>query len=748
MSSPSMNCADKLAAWDQPEETLEPDNGPEPLRIPCSIQPHGALVVLDLDGHVLQASSNLTALLGVSASTFSTELARTLARTAPGDALSGGRTALEWEFPAGTCTVVGHQLSGTWVCELEPELTGVSPLRALRAINQLSQRLAQAEDEASVFAIAVNAVAEIIGFDRVMAYVFDDEGHGSVDSEVVRDGVERYLGLRFPATDIPLQARKLYALEHTRLIADVGAQSVPIEPRINPVTGRPLNMSFCHLRSVSMAHLQYLRNIGVHATCSLSVVVDGELVALIEAHHLAPRGLDANTRSACEMVSRLLSTHISQLRYEARRTERNRQLSAQIDLVCELGGSEGIKPEVWQKAFTLVQADALLIRTRQGNELIGTTPAQLEQLWALGDRLHRDNPQQITDLTNTQAFEPQLNGGGLLLVPIQEDWWIAWYRQPQDQVVRWAGVPDQPDAPLTPRQSFSAWQKAVAGCAERWQGGDLEMAELLRRGFRARLGESSESGDSFERAMSQMREYVVFLEEQNRALGNANADLRQFARIASHDMRGPLRTIQSFLPMIRQRIGPWLTGEAEHWMNFVDSAAAAMHRLQDGLWTYSNIKHDEPIQCIALGPLVDEIVASLAGGLEDVDLTISALPETRGIASQLEMLFRNLIQNAAKYREPSRRLKLIIDHRQDDGVNIFSVTDNGMGFPPAASEQIFDLFSRLHPKVSDGDGLGLAICKRIVHHHRGWIRAHADPGQGATFEFLLREPATDLQPAS
>jgi hypothetical protein len=150
----------------------------------------------------------------------------------------------------------------------------------------------------------------ITGFGRVKAYRFDADGNGQVLAEVADPGYPRYLGLCFPASDIPRQARELYRVNRIRVIEDANYQAVPLVPAANPRTGKPLDMSFAALRSVSPVHLQYMRNMGTLASMSLSIVVDGQLWGLVSCHHEQPRPVDLRTRTACELLASVLSLQI------------------------------------------------------------------------------------------------------------------------------------------------------------------------------------------------------------------------------------------------------------------------------------------------------------------------------------------------------------------------------------------------------------------------------------------------------
>ncbi|MFK7988290.1 MAG: ATP-binding protein [Sandaracinaceae bacterium] len=746
-----MTSMDDIDRWLALDENVSLNNcDREAIHIPGTIQPHGVLLVLGLDGRVLQASQNAPADLGLSAP----DVAERVASCCPeifgrAEDRRYRREIQEIQLGGVRYSLSAHRAGGYVLCDLEPVDNSVSPAALLEHINHLSLDLGRAQSVEEVYRFAVESTGRITGFDRVMAYVFDADGHGTVIAEEVGDTRRGLIGLRFPGTDIPQQARRLYALELTRQIVDVEDRPIPILPTLNPITGRPLNMAFSQLRSISPIHVEYLKNMGVSASFSISVVVQGELVALIACHHFARRRLDAQTRQTCELLSRMVSGNIAARQSEDTRLRRNQQLRAQVTLLCELGERTTqitADSPAWKHAFDFVDAETLLLRAGNAPRFRGEKPAMLETLYGICDRLARESPGELRSTRAVRELAPETEGGGLLLAPFGEGNWVAWYRSAQDQKIRWAGKPENGESKeLTPRRSFELWQEDVKGTCVRWSTSELEMAELLRRGLAARFDDGVPSEGDFEKAMSQLREYVMYLEEHSQALARANLELGQFAHIASHDLRAPLRTIRSFLPLLSEEAGERLNPDEHLWIGYIEEAANTLHRLQEGLGSYAAIEHDQRTGPVDLRALVSGLTRGLAADLDSAQVTIGELPVLDGVPHQLESLFRNLLDNASKYRSPDRSLKIVVDYRTEEGQAVFSVSDNGVGFPPSAEERVFDLFSRLHPESAHGDGLGLALCRRIVHHHRGWIRATSEPGNGSTFEFMLQTPAPEAR---
>ncbi|MEM6731719.1 MAG: hypothetical protein AAF658_09190, partial [Myxococcota bacterium] len=244
-----------IEAWLRPDESLDLNNcDREPIHIPGSVQPVGALVAVDDDGALRLASESFYSLVEPD------EIAALLESLAPlCEKARTARSVTSVDIRGRTFAAIAHTVDGLTVIELEPAPDG-QPLDP-GALADIFAEIESGERLADLLATVTRSVRELIGFDRVMGYVFDDEGHGSVIAEARSSPeVDSFLGLRFPDTDIPQQARRLYAIEWVRQIVDVDAPTSALVPEENPVSGRPLNMAFCQLRSVSPIHLDYLRN--------------------------------------------------------------------------------------------------------------------------------------------------------------------------------------------------------------------------------------------------------------------------------------------------------------------------------------------------------------------------------------------------------------------------------------------------------------------------------------------------------
>lgn len=722
-----------IDTWLRPDESLGLNNcDREAIHVPGSIQPHGALAVFDSQGTLVQQSENLSEWVD---SELLAAIEEELGNGA--EDFDARRESMPLEYDGRRLVAISHRLDGLRIVEFERDEN--NRFDSVSSLVQVFAELSSAKTPVDVFSHAVDGIAELIGFDRVMAYIFDADGNGSVIAESRTADVQSFMGLRFPGTDIPKQARRLYALDWTRQVVDADAKPVPLTPSENPMLGRPLNMAFCQLRSVSPIHLEYLRNMGVAASFSISVIVEGELVGLIACHHSEPKTIPFARRQACELLGRHLSQRVEYLNAVVERETKTRRIGTQVELLSRLTGTEGLTAQnsAWSEIRGFVEASALLVFLNNERVVVPSDFSLEESVWGVGQTLAESSSELCHSVTDMKTVHDGAAEGGLLVVPVVGAGWLGWYREPVDQMVLWAGKPEAGgEKDLSPRKSFEAYREVMRGQCESWSIEDVNVAEILRRGLRARFSAGEVEADSFEQVLGHMREYVSLLEDTNRNLSSVNEDLRQFAYAASHDFKAPLRTIRSFLPLIQRDLDE-APERTRSWFEYVNTAAESLHRLQNGLWAFSRVNRDTDFTTADLGEIVKRVLGSLAADLRDAKTTVGAMPQVHGVPEQLETVLRNLVENASKYRSEERPLKIGIHASREPTGWLISVSDNGIGFPPSAQTKVFELFSRLHTEHRDGDGLGLALCRRILNHHHGWIAAESDPDQGSTFRFML-----------
>lgn len=463
----------------------------EPIHRPGSIQPHGVLLVVD-HGRIVAASANAGALIEVAGGVLGRSVAEVVgdgvaqwlgAEQAADDPMApggshqvlelGGRVVDAVVRPAQVDAVPGDR----WLLELEPRPAGPEHDHGSRFTAQLGEVLAGLEridDLGSLLPFAATTLRRLTGYDRVMVYRFAPDGSGTVVAERHGAGLEPLLGLHYPATDIPQQARQMYLQSWLRMIVDIDADPVPIEPGFTGDLTRSV------LRSAAPVHLQYLRNMGVQATLVLSLIVDDALWGLIACHHYGrSRQLTPPLRAAGELLARLLSLQIGSLEARSRDARLGELGQRHGRLLGRLTGAEDLARELAlaeDELLGLADAAGVLVRLEGHTAVYGEVPDP-----ATADALVAEVVRSARPLVcdHLGAIEPvataaERGGGaslgelaGVLGVPVGERTGDAllWFRREQVAEVTWAGRPDKPDAGevLTPRASFDSWSETVRG---------------------------------------------------------------------------------------------------------------------------------------------------------------------------------------------------------------------------------------------------------------------------------------------
>ena len=467
------------------------------LHLADSIQPFGAMIVLDAHDTIVAASENTAAYLGTPPEGLLGSDARRTCAALDLPALradaptSSGDDAIRLHL--GTVQVQGRPLSlaahargDHLVLEFADAGTDDTSLVDAGAVLQrLTARLEDAEEPAAVASLLLDAIADLAGFDRAMVYRFLPEWHGEVLDERLADGMTGYRGLRFPAGDIPENARRLYRLKRQRIIADARATSVPL---LGVRAGMVLDLAGSELRAVHPVHLEYLANMGVVASFSVSIVTRGRLWGMIACHHRAPRSLGFVTRQACEMASTIASLQIANLERAShlREHDRLRFVLERVWAEAERDGRIDVRA-LLPRLRSVFQADGAV--AWWGGEVISDghvpPPGTLHRLRALDAERPADAVHAASRVPPELADDPEAAraASGYLHVPLEQDTSIALLRREQVASVAWAGRPPDdaaPDHRLGPRTSFAIWREATRGHAHPWSAAAVEVAEEVR----------------------------------------------------------------------------------------------------------------------------------------------------------------------------------------------------------------------------------------------------------------------------
>ncbi len=732
----------------------------EPIHTPGSIQPHGFLLTLSDSLEVLQASANLGDWTGFG---VQDALGRPLAevigeeavlRLAPElDAKLGARPYYVGAVTLGNgrhFDVLGHKWDEVTFLEFEPvERTGPADFRHLYSlIGDFLMKVNDSDSIESLARLACQHVRSVTGFGRVLVYQFDADGHGHVTAEAKQDDYASYLGQHFPASDIPAQARELYALSGIRLIQDANYTPAPLVPPLNPATGQPNDLSFAVLRSVSPVHLQYMRNMHTLASMSVSLMVKGKLWGLISCHNEDPRLVNFEKRTACEQLGQILALCIESREDAA---ELNFRLDLRRIMVSMLAGltqgSDFIEnlSSVFPELLRFARATGAAVVVDERILTYGDTPEQddIQDLvdWlavhAHGDMFHTDNLSSVYP----QGGHMARNASGVMALPISRihKHYLLWFRPEYVHTIEWAGNPHDKlvqsaaagiPMQLSPRTSFAAWRETIHGTSVPWHGGEIELALEFRTAL---------LGIALERA-----EQMAELAEE---LSRSNKELEAFSYSVSHDLRAPLRHIVGFADLLIESAGSEDGQQRQRFLKNIKEAARLAGKLVDDLLSFSqmgraSLRPTEVDMNDLVAACIDKVALEARG--RNIEWDIAPLPEVWVDPTFLHLAMVNLLSNAVKFtgqRDPAVIRVSAEDHPHE---TVFHVADNGAGFNMEYVHKLFGVFQRLH-RMEDfqGTGIGLANVRRIVERHNGRVWAHSVQGEGATFSFALPKQPTN-----
>ena len=729
----------------------------EPIHIPGAIQSHGALIACRGDQLIIQqASQNTLAYLGTSVDDLLETSAFALFDEATGERLRqrtavppGPRpsmresTAMSFATRGGIGgTAVFHRSGDVQIIEIE----GGQGADAGTFDPRLRASLVPLQRAHGVEALCHSAVREVrslSGFDRVMVYRFDTDWNGQVVAEARREDLEPFLGLHYPASDIPPQARRLYAENWVRLIADVNYVPVPLSPVLDPVSGAPLDLSHAALRSVSPIHIEYLRNMGVTASMSISLVIDGELRGLIACHHYSgPHVLRFQLRDTVEYLGQALSWHLRALESvadaeSARRAHEHesvvvRTLALEDDLVDGLASPP---------MLSLAGAAGMVALVEGATRSIGRVPSA-EQITALVKWLGSE-PREVFATDRLAAHFPEASGwddvaAGLVAVALSAELgeWLLWFRPSTERTVDWAGdprknvVPGDGVAPdrLSPRGSFALWRETVKGRSQPWERWQIEAASNVRRVV-----------------LAGVRKRASTLRAMNETLMEADRAKDTFIAMVSHELRTPLNAINGWSHLLSSERIP-----KEKWKHAVEVIARnsdTLAHLVDDLLDISRIvggKLSLQVRELEIGTIVQNVVEAVALSAQAKNIRIKTTIDSSGSAilgdpDRLSQVATNLLTNAIKFTPKGGSVKVVVLRHESD-VEL-SVIDSGQGIPADFLPHVFDWFRQADGALNrraGGLGLGLAISRRLVELHGGTITATSEgEGKGASFRVRL-----------
>jgi light-regulated signal transduction histidine kinase (bacteriophytochrome) len=736
-----------------------------------SVQPHGMMFILNAaDLKVLQVSTNTIDSFKILSSGLPTFLPQLfdqesveqiqLLQSEPDLLRDNQPNLLRLSRSLGQQWFDGllHCQGQTLLLELEPLEPESEPhwfnlqLQLQKAITRL-QKVGELKDFLQLAAAEVQAIS---GFDRVMIYQFDAQNAGEVVAEAKRQDLFPYLGLHYPASDIPPQPRQLYAKGLLRYIPDLTAPNVELVP-IQPLLPHPPpDFSFVRLRGTDPCCVQYHHNMGVAAMMVIALIKDQRLWGLISCHHQTPKRVPASVRSSCELMGRFIASELANKVNSEELEDMMRLKLLQSEFVASIAQAEDLKAALTHPAprlLDLVSAQGVAVCLEDEMTLIGATPT-IEQVEALMQWVNEQTDEFLfhTDSLPKHylpALEYKETASGLLLLRISpmRRYSILWFRPEVLQTITWAGDPQAsrqvtPDGQtvLSPRRSFEQWQETVRLTSLPWKASELENAKDLRSAI---VGIVLTKADE--------------LAHMNRELERSNRELESFAYAASHDLKEPLRGIHNYATFLMEDYAELLDEAGIDRLQTLVKLTQRMESLIDVLLKFSQLGQAElQRQPTDLNALLKQVIRVFRISQPQATIEVRIprpLPTVNSDPVLVSEVFSNLLSNAQKYNDKANPWVEVGYFQADElaatqpnltraqPLNrlVFYVRDNGIGIRERHLETIFRLFKRLHPQTmyGGGTGAGLTIAKKIVERHGGQIWVESLPAEGSTFYLTL-----------
>ena len=533
-------------------------------------------------------------------------------------------------------------------------------------------------------------------------------------------------------------ARDLFLLNRSRIIPNIYQENRWLQ--FNPDIGdraKTLDLTYTQLRATSPIHVEYLQNMGVTATLTLSVVIENELWGLIACHHYSPKFVPYEIRKTGELIANTFAQRIVEINKREYNKKADYFRELEVDFLTTIGINSDISLQLLDSKYDLKElcnADGYAVIAEdmdiRSDGIVPNDDTLVEvKNWLQSSKLTRFF---TTDHLAEQVPHLKIPGevGGMVAICINpnEESFILWFKKSQIHSYSWGGDPNQPyevdhlqngQIRLSPRKSFEKWEEQVQTKSNPWDKIELDMAERIREGLLKK---------EVERKVMRSKS----MEE----------DFEQLTFVASHDLQEPLRTVTNYLELLSEEADQDEQSSFKKYLAETNLAADRMKLLVRGILDYSRLGQDNKAEWISIQEVLDGLMIDMKMQISEseADIYYDNLPSIKGDLIEIRQLFQNLVSNAIKYRKKTDTPQVHIQAKKLGNRWNFSVRDNGIGIEAKYHDKIFQLFKRLHGiHEYSGTGIGLAQCKKIMDGMDGKIWVSSEVGIGSTFSFSLHE---------
>jgi two-component system, chemotaxis family, sensor kinase Cph1 len=711
----------------------------EPIHLIGSSQAHGVIVACDRSSNIItHCSENAGKLLGIEVEKL---LKQPLTILVPEAFLESFPTAPgkkdllpEIELNGARFLIIAHISGDELILDFEPLGEKRSAVNFQKQLSRILNELNASGTVEDLTFKAASLVKSVFKYDRVMIYQFDENWNGKVIAEEKEKELESWLGLHYPSTDIPQPSRELFLKQDIRIISDVN-----YDPARIISYKENLDLSLSELRGVSPIHIEYLKNMGVGASLTAAIIIQGKLWGLLACHHYSKKYINYYQRQSVKFLIQIYTNSLGVITAQDFIIKSKSYTKIKDEILSRVRSQPNISNSLitGKTPFTaLVPCTGGAVFMDGALHLIGATPSEPRVLKLIKDFLNEQDA--VFHIRNLEkAYEPAANfkdiASGILAVKIGDMTgdFLIWFRGESSAEVSWGGNPEKNGIirngveHLSPRKSFEKWTLQESGISNPWLDHEIFAVTSLSEGLNHII-------------VHKQKEEIRKL---NLDLTELNKDLESFNFSVSHDLRAPLRGITGFARILKEKNSDSLNEEGFHSLEMISRSAKEMNELIEDLLTYSKLGRVHlKTSRVDILTLVENILNSFNLEKEYPNVKVilnKEIPPCEGDRVLLKQLFLNLIDNAIKYSVKTKNPRVEVGFKTENNQVIYFVKDNGIGIDPNLKEKIFNVFLRLAGDEYPGTGVGLATVRKVIEKHDGHIWIETLPGKGSCFYFTL-----------
>ncbi|GAB0157346.1 ATP-binding protein [Chryseobacterium sp. Alg-005] len=596
------------------------------------------------------------------------------------------------------------------------------------------------DDTQEIWDQLLSTLSKIIDYDRLMVYKFMMDGSGKVIAEKRKDHTESYLGLHYPETDIPRQARELYLKKRKRIFSNVYSETVPILSR----SKNPIDLTFTASRGMSPIHGQYIKNSGASSSFSVSIIIDNHLWGLVTCQNTNPKHIDLEDRVQAGIFTALASNAYSSfkskkaLNYRLELNEKSSQLKSEFLKQNSLFDSlVENKTEIKE----LPEADGLAIVFDEYVVTEGAVPARdvinKVTYWAF-ENVKEDiyiSRSFLKDHGDELGLDETTAGIIIYFIERSKNEMLIWFRKEFDEHIDWAGNPEkkvevfvqngEEKQIVSPRTSFQLFTENIKGNSKRWNSGNISAVHTVRDV----ILETSH------------KQYTV-IKRLNDELKKVNEELDSFSYTISHDLGTPLTVMKLNAQMLLNSLSDG-SEKSKHKINTIIDEIDSMAEMMHDVLQLSRAKYSEiQLEGIKTNTMIQKISenAKITFDSPKSEIIIRECPDVLADKTMLHQVFLNIINNAVKYSSHKDEPKVEIEGLEDGTTITYRISDNGIGIPEEEKHKMFKIFNRLdNAKKFKGNGVGLSIVHRIMKRIGGDV-TYESSSEGTSFILTFKKP--------